>query len=478
MTKLLKNVVILSALLGAATPLRGADNTEISAAISAAKDAPRNQAANLKAADLLKDAGRFQEAIPFYLKGGNSGNLGIAESYFYLYDFDKADEYLDKYLAKRTKNEAAKDMGFSYGNGDETLDWTDYLRSRIDLGRSMLDRVEKIQIVDSINVPADQFFKFIKLAKSAGRLADEFEIESIVPKEYLDSESISGLWAPAYISESGEDMIWYGSANDGESKMFESYRLADGSWDNPAALFDYKSIFSNSNGSWVGYPFLMADGITLYFAADGENSLGDLDIFISRRDEDGFLQPSNIGMPYNSPYNDYMYAIDEQTGAGWWATDRNGLKDSVTIYTFIPQDLRINYPVDTPNLADYAKVTSIGMTQNPDRDYSKFRDKIASLELSKTSGSNRRFEFALPNGKIITSVSDLASGMAREAMRQYLDEQKAYDDAVAHLAELRKAYAAGDRSVEHEILTLENGLDHRRAELKRIKNSIITAVMD
>ena len=117
-------------------------------------------------------------------------------------------------------------------------------------------------------------------------------------------------------------------------------------------------------------------------------------------------------------------------------------------------------------------------TQNPDRDYSKFRDKIASLELSKTSGSNRRFEFALPNGKIITSVSDLASGMAREAMRQYLDEQKAYDDAVAHLAELRKAYAAGDRSVEHEILTLENGLDHRRAELKRIKNSIITAVMD
>ena len=217
MTKLLKNIVILSALLGAATPLRGADNTEISAAISAAKDAPRNQAANLKAADLLKDAGRFQEAIPFYLKGGNSGNLGIAESYFYLYDFDKADEYLDKYLAKRTKNEAAKDMGFSYGNGDETLDWTDYLRSRIDLGRSMLDRVEKIQIVDSINVPADQFFKFIKLAKSAGRLADEFEIESIVPKEYLDSESISGLWAPAYISESGEDMIWYGSANDGES---------------------------------------------------------------------------------------------------------------------------------------------------------------------------------------------------------------------------------------------------------------------
>jgi len=30
----------------------------------------------------------------------------------------------------------------------------------------------------------------------------------------------------------------------------------------------------------VAYPFLMADGVSLYFAADGEESLGGLDIFI------------------------------------------------------------------------------------------------------------------------------------------------------------------------------------------------------
>lgn len=478
MTKLLRHIVVLSALLGAVLPLRGADPTEISTAVAAAKDAPKSQSANLKAADLLKDAGRFKEAIPFYLKGGNTGNLGIAESYFYLYEFDKADEYLDKYLAKRSKTDEARDREFSYGSGEETLDWTDYLRSRIDLGRSMLDRVEKIQIVDSINVPAEQFFKFIKLAKSAGRLADEIEIEKIVPKDYLDKESLSGLWAPAYLSESEEDMIWYGSTNDGESKMFESYRLADGSWETPAQIFDYKSIFGNSNGTWVGYPFLMSDGVTLYFAADGENSLGDLDIFISRRDEDGFLQPSNIGMPYNSPYNDYMYAIDELTGAGWWASDRNGLKDSVTIYTFIPQDLRINYPVDTPDLINYAKVLSIKDTQNPDTDYSDFRAKISALSYSKGSSSDRKFEFALPNGKIITSVSDLSSGMARESMRQYLDERKAYEETADHLAALRVSYAKGDHSVEQEILSLEDSLGHRRAELKRLKNNIVTAVMD
>ncbi len=60
-------------------------------------------------------------------------------------------------------------------------------------------------------------------------------------------------------------------------------------------------------------PFFMSDGVTLYYANDGDESIGGYDIFISRKGEDGFLQPQNIGMPYNSPYDDYMLAIDEVT---------------------------------------------------------------------------------------------------------------------------------------------------------------------
>ena len=84
---------------------------------------------------------------------------------------------------------------------------------------------------------------------------------------------------------------------------------------------------------------MMSDGITLYYANDGDNTLGGYDIFMTRKGDDGrFLQPQNIGMPYNSPYDDYMLAIDEVTGAGWWATDRNQIPDSVTIYVFVPND--------------------------------------------------------------------------------------------------------------------------------------------
>lgn len=459
--------LLTASTLGAISP------QEVDDAVKAAKDAPKNKALNYSAGEALKYAGRYSEAVPFYLNSNNSGNLGLAEVYFYLYDYDKAEEYLDKYVAKRTKAEAEKDMDFSFGDGSETMDWTEHLRSRIELGRSMLDRVEKIQIIDSINVPSDRFFEFIKLAKSAGSLQSESVIEEIVPQAKMEELEISECVSPVYESENGDDLIWYGTTDTGESKMYESIRLADGSWDNPSLLFDYKTIFGNPNGTLVAYPFLMSDGVTLYFAADGEASLGDLDIFISRRDEDGFLQPSNIGMPYNSPHNDYLYAIDEQTGTGWWATDRNQIEDSVTIYTFIPQDLRINYPVDTENLTDFAKVSSIAATQNEGVDYSELRNKIANLSVNKSRENETAFEFAFPGGIVYTSLSDFKNSQAKEMMGTYLRALANRDTKLSHLAELRNSYRNGETSVAYEIKNLEKSLETDALELKRTKNQII-----
>lgn len=446
---------------------------EINEAVEAAKEAPKNHSLNLAAGDALKAAGRYKEAIPFYLNSGNAGNLGMAEAYFFLYDYDKAEELLDKYVAKRTKAEEEKDMDFSYGDGSETIDWTEHLRSRIELGRSMLDRVEHIQVIDSVNVPSESFFRYIKLAKGAGSLQDESVIESIVPQSKMQDLGITGIWAPAYVSENGDDIIWYGSTDTGESHMYESTRLADGTWDSPTLLFDFKSVFGHPNGSWVSHPFLMSDGVTLYFAADGEDSLGELDIFISRRDENGFLQPSNIGMPYNSPHNDYLYAIDEETGAGWWVSDRNHIEDSVTVYTFIPQDLRINYPVETENLTDYAQIKSIAATQDKNSDYSKLRSRIASMTNDRPKDKGDSFEFSIPGIGVYTKLSDFQIPQAQDMMKNYLSDLKNYSQKVARLSEMRMRYGKGDISIANDIVETENSLENDAMELKRTKNQII-----
>ncbi|MCM1522454.1 MAG: hypothetical protein NC039_07370 [Muribaculaceae bacterium] len=445
-------------------------------AIAAAKAAPRNRALSRAAGDALKGSGRYEEAMKFYLQSDNAGNLGAAECAFYLYDFDSASELLDKYKSKRTKAEIEKDRDFTYRPDEEPKDWTEYLSERISLGSSMLDRVEKIQVIDSINVPAENFFNYIRLAKSAGKIVGEESVRNFVKDETLDALGLTDVTGSGYMSESGDDLIWTATDADGNPVVYESIRLADGTWDTPTPLFNYEGIFGNKNGSWVSAPFLMSDGVTLYFAADGEESLGGLDIFISRRDGDKFLQPSNIGMPYNSPYNDYMFAIDEETGAGWWVSDRNSKGDTVTVYTFIPQELRINYPVETPDLVSYARLSSIASTISPDSDNSRLLRRIAGL--SNRGGNTVRdeeFKFALPDGRIVRRMADFRSSMARRAMKEYLDTQKEIDDINARVATLRRDYANGDRSQSETIIMLEDRLDTLRASLLELSNNVVTA---
>lgn len=97
----------------------------------------------------------------------------------------------------------------------------------------------------------------------------------------------------------------------------------------------------NEQGN-VNYPYLMADGVTLYYASDGEGSLGGYDIFVTRYDSESssYLRPDNIGMPFNSPANDYMYVIDELNNLGWFASDRYQPEDKVCIYVLFQMKRR------------------------------------------------------------------------------------------------------------------------------------------
>ena len=74
----------------------------------------------------------------------------------------------------------------------------------------------------------------------------------------------------------------------------------------------------------ANFPFLMPDGTTLYFAQQGENSIGGYDLFVTRYDSDTgtFLRAENLGMPFSSTANDYLYAIDEANNLGYFVTDR------------------------------------------------------------------------------------------------------------------------------------------------------------
>lgn len=423
------------------------------------KDASLNQWTGV----CLYNTDNINDAIPL-LKIADSKSVIEASRYlahiaYKQYRFDDAETHLNKYQNSLSK--AKKDIPSDI----------DLLSTRILNARNMLDRVEHIQIIDSINVDRDAFFKHYKLSSNCGSLNHI----SILPQtfasaqvEILPLENIKSLTNTAVFQpESKTQMIWSMNDHLGVETIVMSSILSDGTWETPQIL---NENLCNGNSN---YPFIMPDGITLYFANDGENSIGGYDIFISRKDEDGFLQPQNMGMPYNSPYNDYMLVIDEFSGIGWWATDRNNIKGEITIYMFIPNESRVNYTSDDSNIINLAKINSIKDSWIENTDYSKTLERLNNLGKQTTKKSNDSFSLTLPNGNIYTSLTDFKNEEAMVAMKEYINAIDLLQSTKNKLYILRKNFAQGNKSVSQEILETEKSILSQQENLIILRNNVI-----
>lgn len=89
------------------------------------------------------------------------------------------------------------------------------------------------------------------------------------------------------------------------------------------------------------FPFVSKKGI-LYFASEGHQGLGGLDIFASSINPDGSLSlPVNIGKPVNTEDDDFAFIINDDTNIGYFSSNRPGGKGDDDIYRFIQlEDLR------------------------------------------------------------------------------------------------------------------------------------------
>ena len=263
---------------------------------------------------------------------------------FLNYDFDEAADLYDQYKALMTK---AKQPFF-----EEFDIW----ESELDVASNAFERVQKIVIIDSISVKKGDFFKAYRLSPSTGEIGLAKNLSSI---------SESGVRELAFLNERKDFLITAQPGSEGDLRLYEHYKLLDGSWESMESL---SGTFEKSGD--YGFPFMAADGQTLYFANNGEGSMGGYDIFVAQRDPltGEYLQPLNLGMPFNSPYDDLMMVIDEERGLGWWATDRNSEDGKIDVYVYLIEDIRKNYPEDTENLTDYAKITNYKDTWEPGKD--------------------------------------------------------------------------------------------------------------
>ena len=224
-------------------------------------------------------------------------------------------------------------------------------------------------------------------------------------------------------------------------------------WTNPTILPDN----INEVGSSCAYPFVMPDGITIYYASDGDLSLGGYDIFVTRHDteDDTYFTPENIGMPFNSPYNDYMYAIDEFNNLGWFASDRYQPEGKVCIYVFIPNDTKSVYSfenTDKEKLAKLAKIHAIKDSWSNPTQVQDAQKRLANINDEPSNVTPKHdFEFVINDNYTYYQLTDFSSPQARNAYNRYRQMEIAHQETTSRLEQLRGQYATGDAAAKNRL---------------------------
>ena len=368
---------------------------------------------------------------------------------FFKYDFDSAAEAFAEYQALIKKKKMEPD--------EEAQEF----ERALNIAENALDRVEKIVIVDSLSFPEEVFYKSYRLAKSAGSLKSGNELED---NPGIRKDKI------AYINERNDYILWSEPDENGFEKIKEANKFLDGKW------YTEEIILGEDENVNYSYPFMTSDGQTMYFSSDGEGSMGGYDIFVVQRDAltGEFRQPLNIGMPYNSPYDDIMMAIDEESGLGWWATDRNSPDGSITVYIYLINDIRHNYSADTDDLVSYAMLSDYKATQPEEKreDINRILKNLPKNE-EKPSAKSGTFKFQLSKDKIYTEFSDFRNKRAADQMALYLKKEKELETLRVELEKLRKGeFKKNKTNIKDEITLKEAQMESLKKEADSIRKEI------
>ncbi|MGM9830471.1 MAG: tetratricopeptide repeat protein [Paludibacteraceae bacterium] len=401
------------------------------------RKSPKNQLYLYRIARCAYELGDTQTAIRRFEEAGEKyalRNYYLGELYFGEYRFAEAFAAYERYLE-------------SIEPGNDRYHYVEEQMVKAEKGERYMRRVEDVSIISHTVVAKKDFLGAYELSPEAGTLT---ETDGRV----------------TYTNQRGDRKVM-ACDTAGRKDLYFSQWLIN-SWGDSVALPAPVNTMAEEN-----YPFLLTDGITLYFGSDRGDGLGGYDIYLTRYNSttDNYLQPENIGMPFNSFANDYMLAIDENKGIGYFATDRNTATDSVSVYCFVPNEEKTilhNFTDEkarlTAQLKMYRKAQKVMdvSTENENK-------VIAEDETGE-------FIFIVNDSTVYSDWQDFRSKEAKTLYRSYRQAARQAEQNKENLLRLRQEYMTTSPEkqvvISEKILTMEEEIPLQKQWLQSTLNEI------
>lgn len=340
----------------------------------------------------------------------------------------------------------------------------------------MREATQQIIFIDSVVVAKDDFLSIIQLNPESGKLYayDQYFRNEGHPESYV------------YINEMGNKCYFSDENANSQMQLYTLDKLGE-EWSDPLAL---KGIYNGI--SEANYPFMMTDGTTFYFAATGKESIGGYDIFVTRADSENgqFLKPENIGMPFNSKANDYMYVIDELSNIGYFVTDRRQPEGKVCVYMFIPPTSRHIYNSDAysdAQLRGFADISRIANTWGKGTERKQALERLKAInKANPTQQSKSAINFIVNDRITYTDISQFQAPDSPDLYRELQSTKKQLKETEQLLEKSRNFYAKAkpeDKRVlrteildaERQFVRLTNDIKTLEKRIRQSENNIINS---
>ncbi|MCR4603872.1 MAG: hypothetical protein K5683_10155 [Prevotella sp.] len=300
----------------------------------------------------------------------------------------------------------------------------------------MLASTQQIVFIDSIIVDRTDYMSHIPMSSFQGKLSQIEELGT-------------------FTNEMGDHRLSTVRTSDSTAIIQSSDFIVD-SWTSP------QTIGGIGTASAIN-PFLMPDGITLYYAQKGDNSLGGYDIFVTRYDSERrtFLRPENLGMPFAcAEANDLFYAIDEFNQLGYFVTDRQQPSGKVCIYIFIPESTRKAYQTEAYSDQQIRSLAAINRIADTWNNGNKQERQNALARLQKARDDSKRKE---ANNK--TEHSSELDNLRQQEEKLSLSLAKARD-------QYAKTSDTERQKMRNDILNSERQLEQLQTTIRQKEKQI------
>ena len=338
----------------------------------------------------------------------------------------------------------------------------------------MLASVAQVMIADSLLTDS---------ATALSRIHQNAEQGRLTTYSQLTGKPVQGL---AFVNEIGDFCIFSQTGADGHSRLFQATRDGrDWAKAQPLQGIDPDGVFTD-----VDYPFLMPDGATLYFSARGGAGLGGYDIYRTRFDaeQQRFLRPENMGLPFNSESDDYFFVIDEVNSIGMFASSRHHRRDTVCLYTFLPFESRHIINVDDvgeSRLRSLARIDRIADTWGDGNERKAILQRLAAAKHHSDANvqepeTAEAFRFVVDDETVYTSLEQFRKARSRAMMKDLVTLYQQVSNLSEKLELWRKAYFKAPSqqqeqlrptilSTEEKVFALESEISFMEKQIRNLE---------